>query len=202
MSTHVVLPVDRLPARLMWNPPMTDDEYFEFCAANPEVRFERTARGEIIIVPPAGFASDNQNAKVVVQLGVWAEKNGKGEVSGPSTEFFLPTGAALSPDAAWTPNTRLAKLSESERRKFLHLSPDFVIEVLSPSDSLRAAKEKMVEWISGGVKLAWLIHADQKTVYVYRARRKEPEKLTGITRIAGEGPVAGFELNLTKVWGA
>lgn len=197
----MVLPADRLPVRLMWNPPMTDDEYFEFCAANRDVRFERTAKGEIIIVPPAGFQSDNQNAKVVAQLAVWAEKDGRGEISGPSAEFFLPSSAALSPDAAWTSKTRLARFSKSEQRKFLHLSPDFIIEVMSPSDSLRAAKEKMSEWIAGGVKLAWLIHGDQKTVYIYRARRKEPQKLTGISRIAGEGPVAGFELDLTKIWG-
>jgi Uma2 family endonuclease len=199
MSTHMVLPADRLPVRLMWNPPMTDDEYFEFCAANQDVRFERSAKGEVIIVPPAGFESDNRNAEVVGQLWNWSKRDGRGHFSGPSTEFFLPTGAALSPDAAWTLKSRLSKLSKSQKRKFLHLSPDFVIEVMSPTDTLRAAKEKMTEWIAGGVKLAWLIDGDHKTVYVYRPS-KEPRKHIGITKLAGEGPVAGFELDLTHIW--
>ncbi len=201
MSTHVVLPVERLPARLTLNPdrPMTDDEYFQFCALNEKVRLERTATGQITIAPPDGFTPSCQSADVVAQLGNWAELDGRGTASGSTTEFFLPTGAALSPDAAWSLNSRLAQFSKAEKRKFLHLSPDFVIEVMSPFDSLRTAKEKMTHWIAGGVKLGWLLHGDRQAVYVYRAGRKE-QKHTGINKLAGEGPMAGFELDLTDIW--
>src|SRR5258708_7197230 len=123
----------------------------------------------------------------------------RGKAFGSSVEFILPTRAALSPDAAWVSNSRLAKLSKEQRRKFPPVCPEFVIEVMSPSDRLTPAKEKMEDWLLGGVELACLIDGDNQTVYIYRAGRKE-EKRICITKLAGEGPVEGFELDLTDTW--
>jgi len=200
---QVILPDQALPAKLIVNPKLRiddDDEYFAFCMANPDVRFERTAQGEIVIVPPAGYESDYRTGDAFAQLREWAVRTGRGRASGPSVEFILPTRAALSPDAAWVSNGRLAKLSKEQLRKFPHLVPEFIIEVMSPSDRLKPAKEKMQEWIRGGVELAWLIDGDRRTVYIYRQGRPEPEKRTGINKLAGEGPVAGFKLDLTDIW--
>jgi Uma2 family endonuclease len=199
---QVVLPEQALPAKLTLNPDlrMSDDEYFDFCMLNPDVRFERTADGEIIIVPPAGLESDFQSVDVVGQLRAWAMRDGRGKAFGTSAEFILPTGAALSPDAAWVSNSRLSRLSKEQRRKFPPVSPEFVVEVMSPSDRLSEAKKKMQEWIRGGVELGWLIHGDGKAVYIYRTGAKEAEKRAGIAKLAGEGPVAGFELDLTDIW--
>ena len=198
---QVVLPEQALPAKLTLNPElrMNDDEYYEFCMANPDLRIERTAQGEIIIVPPVGLESSYRSGEAAAQLGQWAKRDGRGKAVGVS-EFILPTGAALSPDAAWVSNGRLSQLSKEQRRKFLPVCPEFIIEVMSPSDRLPAAKEKMEEWIRGGVELSWLIHGDDQTVYVYRAGQTDAEKRTGLTKLAGEGSVAGFELDLTDIW--
>jgi Uma2 family endonuclease len=202
MNMQVVRPEKVLPATLKVNPyrRMTDDEYFAFCMANPDVRFERTREGEIIIVPPAGFESDHQNANVVAQLMVWAQRDGSGTVSGPSSEFFLPTGAAYSPDAAWTSKEQVSRLSKDQRRKFPPLCPEFIVEVMSPSDRLRTAQKKMEEWRRAGVQLGWLIQPDKKTVYIYRAGQTGSEARVGITKLAGEGPVKGFKLDLKQIW--
>lgn len=199
---QVVLPEEALPATLKLNPElrMNDDDYFEFCMANPNVRFERTAQGEIVIVPPAGWESDHECVSVAAQLHHWARRDGRGKSSGTSTEFILPTGAALSPDAAWVSKDRLSRLSRDQRRKFPPVCPEFVVEVMSPSDRLRAAQEKMPEWMRAGVELGWLIDGDRQTVYIYRAGKQEAEKRAGITKLAGEGPVTGFELDLSDVW--
>jgi Uma2 family endonuclease len=199
---QVTLPAEALPAKLTLNPElrMNDDEYFEFCMASPDVRFERTAEGEITIMPPAGWESDYRNTRIVGRLEPWARRDGRGRAFGPTAEFILPTGAALSPDAAWVSNRRIAQVPKKQRRKFPPVCPEFVIEVMSPSDRLRAAKEKMEWWMRAGVELAWLIDGDRQTVYVYRAGQTGAEMLTGIRRIAGEGPVAGFELDLTDIW--
>lgn len=114
--------------------------------------------------------------------------------------FILQTRAALSPDAAWASKARISQLSKEQRRKFLPVCPEFVIEVMSPSDRLKPALEKMQAWIDAGVELGWLIHPDTETVYIFRARQAEPEKRTGINKLAGEGPVAGFEADLTDIW--
>jgi Uma2 family endonuclease len=200
---QVTLPEQALPAKLTLNPKLRikdDDEYWEFCAANPDVRFERTAQGEIVIVPPAGMESEYRGTELVVKLGRWAKKDGRGKVVGSNTEFILPSGAARSPDAAWVSNAKLAKRTKEQRRKFPPLCPEFIVEVMSPSDRLKNAKEKMAEWMANGVKLGWLIDGDRQTVYIYRAGQNEPEKKTGIKRLVGEGPIAGFVLDLTDIW--
>jgi len=202
MNMQFVLPEQALPAKLTLNPElhMNDDQYYEFCMANADVRFERTPQGEIIIVPPAGYESDYQSNEVAAQLSRWAKRQGGGKASGASAEFILPTGAALSPDAAWVSNTRLSKLSKEQLRRFPRVCPEFIVEVMSPSDRLKAAKEKMEDWIRGGIELGWLIHGDEQTVYIYRVGQNDADKRTGITKLSSEGPVAGFELDLTDIW--
>lgn len=199
---QLVLPEQALPAKLTLNPElrMNDDEYYELCIANPNVLFERTEQGEIIIVPPAAPESDYQSLEVAGQLREWTKRDRQGTAFGASVAFILPTGATLSPDAAWVSNARLTRLTKEQLRKFPRVCPEFVVEMMSPSDRLKTAKAKMGSWMRGGVELGWLIHGDDKTVYIYRAGQNEPEKRTGITRLPGEGPVAGFELDLTDIW--
>jgi Uma2 family endonuclease len=93
----------------------------------------------------------------------------------------------------------LAQLTKEQKRRFMYLCPDFVVELTSPSDRLSKVQAKMVEWIENGAALGWLIDADQRTAYVYRSGR-DPERLTDIDHIDGEGPVEGFRLDLTKIW--
>ena len=202
LSVQVDLPEKTLPVTMRLNPElhMTDDEYFEFCMANPKVRFERSAQGEITIVPPAGGESSFQEMEVSAQLRNWSRRDSRGKAFNATAEYILPTGAALSPDASWVSNERLAKLTKQQLRKFPRVTPEFVIEVMSPSDRLKSAQEKMQEWLRGGVELAWLIHPDEKAVYIYRAGQVEPEKRENIVRVEGEGPLTGFELDLTDVW--
>ena len=146
---------------------------------NPDVRFERTAQGEIIIVPPAGLESDHQSLKGGSRLDTWAEKDGRGKVFGATAKFILPTGAAYSPDAAWVSNKRLSRLSKEQRRKFPPVCPEFVIEVMSPTDRLKSSMQKMEEWVRAGVQLGWLIRPDRRMVYIYRAGQKGAEERTG-----------------------
>lgn len=198
---HVALPESESPVKLVLDPEhlLTDDEYFAFCMANSNLRIERTARGEIVIVPPAGGESDNRNTHVVTQLNTWAIQDGRGTAFGSSVEFILPSSAALSPDAAWVSREKIDRLTKEERRKFLRLAPDFVAEVMSPSDRLPIAQAKMEEWIANGVALGWLIDGDAQTVYVYRIGAAM-EKLTAVTSLPGDGPIAGFVLDLTAIW--
>lgn len=201
VAMHVALPESESPVKLVLDPEhrLTDDQYFAFCMANSNLRIERTAQGEIVIVPPAGGESDNRSLEVSGQLRDWARKDGRGTAFGSSVEFILSSGAALSPDAAWVSREKIDRLTKEERRKFLRLVPDFVAEVMSPSDRLPTAQAKMEEWIANGVPLGWLIDGDEQTVYVYRMG-KPMEKLTGPTSLPGDGPVEGFVLDLTAIW--
>ena len=174
-------------------------DYLAFCHANPGVRSERTAEGEVIIVPPAGYESSYRSLKVSAQLDRWAEQDGRGEACDSSAEFILPDGSALSPDAAWVSNEALGRLTRQQRKEFLPLCPEFVVEVMSPSDRLKSAKATMELWIANGAQLAWLIDADHESVYVYR--KGHPQRTRrGILELAGEAPVAGFVLKLQRIW--
>lgn len=178
---------------------MTDDEYFEFCAANDGLRIERTADKEIIVMAPAGGETGHRNTELTIQVGVWAKRDGRGKAFDSNTGFILPDGSALSPDASWIENSRLRALSREQKRKFIPLCPDFVVELTSPSDCLPQVHKKMEQWMANGAKLGWLIDADNKTVYIYRPDR-EPQSLIGIDRVEGEGSVAGFALELKDIF--
>jgi Uma2 family endonuclease len=201
MQVQVALPQSRMPARLSFDSgrKLSDEAYWAFCQANPDLRVERSAEGEIIIVPPAGGESSNRNWKVAAQLAVWAENDDCGEGFDSSVQFMLPDGSARSPDAAWVSKKSLKRLTPEQRKEFLRLVPEFVVEVRSPSDRLKPALEKMERWIANGVQLAWFIDGDAETVYVYR-QGQPMEKLKRIQKLAGEGPVKGFTLNLRPIW--
>ena len=187
-----------LPATLTV-PPMTDDEFASFCSEHPDLFFEMTAEGELIVMPPTYSFTGAQNLKILLRLGTWAELDSKGIANDSSTGFVLPNGARRSPDASWTLKSEIAKLSPESRKKFWHLCPNFVIELRSTSDRIRTVREKMREYIANGAQLGWLIDPQTRTVEIYRPDR-EPESLQSPDSVAGEGPVAGFVLHLRSVW--
>jgi Uma2 family endonuclease len=197
----IALPALAAPVRLHFDGAsrLSDKDYLAFCQANPDLRVERTAEGEIVIVPPAGYESSYRNNKVSAQLERWAEKDGRGTASDSSAGFLLPDGSAMSPDAAWVSNESLSKLTREQRREFPPLCPEFVVEVMSPGDRLKRAKAKMEAWIANGAQLGWLIDGDSETVYVYRPDQPAATH-RHVSKIAGEGPVRGFTLQLRGIW--
>jgi len=189
----------REPIRIDPVEKMSDEGFYEFCVANPDLRIERNAEGEILIIPPTGLETGFRNNDLAVQLGSWAKRDGHGRAFDPNTEYILPNGAARSPDASWVSQAQLEKPPKAQKRKFPSLCPEFVLELASPLDRLSTLRRKMREWIDNGAQLGWLMDADNRTVFVYRPGR-EPEERAGIERIEGEGPVVGFVLELSDIW--
>jgi Uma2 family endonuclease len=188
-------PVILNPSRV----PMTDDEFVAFCQQYEDCFVECTAEGEIIIMPPNYSITGKQNAKIIIRLGTWAEKDGRGEVYDSSAGFRLPNGARRSPDASWIPKDRVTRLPGQQQKGFLHLCPDFVIELRSSTDRINRLKAKMEEYMANGAELGWLIDPEQRTVWIYRPGRAA-ECIVNAERIPGEGPVAGFVLELAGIW--
>ena len=193
-----VLDYDFLPATLTAHP-MSDEEFAEFCSEHSDLFFEMSADGELIVMAPTYSSTGVRNLEIGAQLRVWAKSDGRGFAADSSTGFVLPNGARRSPDASWTLKSRIERMDAAQREKFWHLCPDFVIELKSASDRPRKIHEKMTEYLANGAQLGWLIDPETRRVSVYR-REGEVETLTGIASIAGEGPVAGFVLELASVW--
>ena len=187
-----------LPATLTAQP-MSDEEFGALCAEHPDLRFEMSAEGEIVIMPATFSTGGASNSEVAAELRNWARKDRRGVVCDSSSGFVLPNGARRSPDASWTMKSRVRQLGREQQKGFWHLCPDFVIEVKSKSDRLKPLQKKMREYLDQGARLGWLIDPESKTVEIYRPTGKM-EKRTGIDKIEGEGPVAGFILDLTYVW--
>ncbi|WGV27654.1 Uma2 family endonuclease [Halotia branconii] len=178
---------------------LTDEQFFNLCQANRDLRFERTATGELIIMPPTGGETGNRNAGLTAQVWIWNEQNKLGIAFDSSTGFKLPNGADRSPDASWIKLERWDALTEQEKQKFPPICPDFVVELLSPSDSLKVAQEKMREYIDNGMRLGWLINRKSRQVEIYRQGR-EVEVLESPVTLSGEDVLQGFILKIEAIW--
>ena len=189
-----------LPARFRPPAPLSDDELIAFSEANKPCKVERLASGEILVMTPSGFENNLREAYVVHELFAWAEADGRGFAFSSNAGFNLPDGSTLSPDAGWVESSRVAELSKHVRERFLPFAPDFLIEILSPSDSLPELDAKMEQWISNGVRLAWRIDPFGGTVAIH-APGRAPIVLSRPEAVEGAEPVAGFRLKMARVWG-
>lgn len=187
-----------LPATLT-APPMTDEDFVEFCAKYPEYFIETTADGEIVIMPPNYSLTGLRNQIINVQLGNWVSRDKRGVATEGTTGFVLPNGARRSPDAAWTLKERILALDRASLEGYWRLCPDFVIELRSRTDRLLVLRGKMREWMENGAQLGWLIDPDRQAVEIFRPG-SEAEVLTGIETLSGEGPVESFVPDLRPVW--
>ena len=179
--------------------PMTDEEFVAFCQQYEDCSVECTAEGEIIIMPPNYSRTGKRNLALGARLWMWAQIDGRGEGYDSSTGFRLPNGARRSPDVSWIRKDRVAALPKDQQKRFYHLCPDFVIELRSPTDRIRRLMAKMEEYIANGAELGWLIDPEERTVWIYRPGLA-PQCIANPERISGEGPVAGFTLELLDVW--
>lgn len=178
---------------------LTDDQFFKLCQENENIRLERTAKGELIIMSPAGGETGNSNAGLTAQIWIWNESHKLGKVFDSSTGFKLPNGADRSPDASWVKLERWNALTPEQQKKFPPLCPDFVVELMSPSDSLKETQDKMKEYRDNGAVLGWLINRKSRQVEIYRLNQ-EVEVLESPANVSGEDVLPGFILNLESIW--
>lgn len=176
-----------------------DDALYEFCRINRDLRIERTAEGELVIMSPTGAETGRRNFTLTLRFGAWVERDGTGVGFDSSTGFILPNGAERSPDAAWIRKERWEALTAAERRKFAPLCPDFVVELLSPTDSIDDVKKKLAEYIENGAQLGWLIDPERRQLHVYRADGSIAV-LSDPETVSGEPLLKGFSLTLADLW--
>jgi len=188
----------QLPSNLVLQ--VTPEQFAALVAANRDLRFERTAIGELIVNPPTGGGSGKRNLSISSQLGVWFEANETlGEAFDSSTGFRLPNGANRSPDASWVKRDRWDALTLEEQEGFVPLCPDFVVELRSQTDSLKKLRDKMQEYMNNGAQLGWLIDPENKRVEIYRVG-KDVEILDTPSTLSGEAVLPGFTLSLKRIW--
>jgi Uma2 family endonuclease len=175
---------------------MNSEQFDQLCRANPDLKFERSANGELIIMSPTGGETGNYNLEIATDVGIWNRQTQLGKAFDSSTGFHLPNGADRSPDVAWVRGDRWDALTSTQKQKFPPLCPDFVIEIRSPSDDLKALQVKMQEYIQNGTQLGWLLNRQDQQVEIYRLG-KPVEVLQAPAELSGESVLPGFVLQLT-----
>ena len=178
---------------------LTSEQFYQLCEENPDLKLERSANGELIVMPPTGGETGKRNLTAGAQLWTWNEQTELGEAFDSSTGFTLPNKADRSPDASWVEKSRWSALTPEQREKFIPLCPDFVLELVSPRDSLKKTQEKMQEYLENGCRLGWLINRKKREVEIYRPGQ-DVEVLQSPLTLSGENVLPGFVLNLQKIW--
>ena len=178
---------------------LTDEQFALICSTNRDLRLERTATGELVIMPPTGGETGKRNSSINAQLWLWNQQRQLGEVFDSSTGFKLPNGATRSPDAAWIRKERWESLTPEQQKKFIPLCPDFLIELRSNSDSLSDLQQKMQEYLANGLVLGWLIDPQNKKVEVYKYNCPV-EIVSHPVSLSGDDILSGFTLDLKDIF--
>lgn len=176
---------------------LTDEQFYQLCLANQNWNLERTAKGELVIMPPVGGESGQREADLITDLNLWNRQSQLGIVFSSSTIFRLPNGGDRSPDAAWIAKERWNILTDKDKKGFPPVCPDFVIELRSQSDALKPLQTKMQEYLTSGLKLGWLIDPQSNQVEIYRSN-KSSEVVKLPFRLSGENILPGFTLDLSQ----
>ncbi len=178
---------------------LTDEEFAQLVAVNKELRLELTVEGELIIMSPTGGETGNRNFEIYIDLGIWNRQKNLGKAFDSSTGFKLPNGATRSPDASWVRMERWDALTPQQRKKFLPLCPDFVVELVSETDDVEDTQAKMREYLANGLQLGWLINPQAKQVEIY-CPHQSVEILQSPISLSGEDVLPGFILNLQPIF--
>lgn len=178
---------------------LSDDDFYNLCQANRDLKLERTATGQLVVMPPTGGEGGKREADLIVDLGNWNRQTGLGIAFSSSTGFKLPNGTHRSPDAAWVRQERWETLTPQQRRKFPPLAPDFVIELRSATDELETLQQKMQEYMDNGVGLGWLINPQERQVEIYRPGQP-PQILDSPSYLSAEDVLPGFILDLSRIF--
>jgi Uma2 family endonuclease len=177
---------------------LTDEQFEQICTRNPDLKFERTAQGELVVVALTGGETGRRNMKLSARLENWSDRTQLGVAFDSSTGFRLPDGSIRSPDAAWVVLERWQKLTPEQRKKYVPLCPDFLVELKSASDELEDVRAKMEEYLANGLQLGWLLNPENQTVEVYRPNLAV-EVLQQPTSISGAPVLPEFVLDLAGI---
>ena len=178
---------------------ITVEHFEQLCQLNPELKLETNHHGQLIVMSPTGYETGKNNADLLIQFGIWNRQYKLGIICDSSTGFLLPNGAIRSPDVSWIAKDRVTRFSKKEKEKFLPLTPDFALELMSPSDKLKDTQAKMQEYRDNGVKLGWLINPQQQQIEIYR-QGKSMEAINKPSTLLGEELLPNLVIELDFIW--
>ena len=189
---------DPQPIRLPADWELTDERFLEIGLLNPDQLFERTADGRLQQMTWPDGLSGHATSVIHAFVTFWALSAG-GAARGPDGGYFLSDGLARAPDISWVDAEQIA--ARGGLRGQFYLAPRFAVEVLSPSQTVRAQQAKMRGWMEHGVRLGWLVDPYGGRVWVYRTDGSV-EQLERPAELSGEDVCVGLTVDLARIWEA
>ena len=178
---------------------ISDSDFEHLCASNPELKLETDGSGNLIVMSPTGSESGKRNLNLAFQIELWNRQSQLGITFDSSTGFKLSNGATRSPDVSWIKIARWDSLTAKQKRGFAPIDPDFVIELMSPTDDLLVIQQKMTEYMNCDIKLGWLINPDEKQVEIYR-QGQDKEILNNPSNLSGETVLPNLIVDLSDIF--
>ncbi len=178
---------------------ISEENLEHLCAKNPELKFETNAAGNLVVMSPTGTLTGEKNGDLFLQIGLWNRQYKLGKVFDSSTGFKLSNNSVRSPDVSWMTLSKWNSLTDKQKRGFAPIDPDFVLELMSPTDDLTTVQEKMAEYMTCDIKLGWLINPDEKQVEIYRIGQ-DKEVLNNPSSISGEDVMPNLIVDLSDIF--
>ncbi len=178
---------------------ISEENLEHLCAKNPELKFETNAAGNLVVMSPTGTLTGEKNGDLFLQIGLWNRQYKLGKVFDSSTGFKLSNNSVRSPDVSWMTLSKWNSLTDKQKRGFAPIDPDFVLELISPTDDLTTVQEKMAEYMTCDIKLGWLINPDEKQVEIYRIGQ-DKEVLNNPSSISGEDVMPNLIVDLSDIF--
>lgn len=147
--------------------PLTAKDLEQVQATLPDYPME-LVNGEVIVMSPSGYESDETAMSFGAQLWSWVKPRQLGRVTGAGAGFILPNTDTRAPDVSFVRAERLRR----SPRSYAELAPDLMVEVKSPSDSLTKLREKIQSFLQQGTQIGILINPESHTLEVYRPNQE------------------------------
>ena len=164
-------------------------------AAHPDYRMELIA-GQVQVMSPSGYEADEVSIELARQLANWVRPRRLGRVTGSSAGFILPNTDTRAPDVSFV---RAERLRQSPR-SFAELTPDLMVEVKSPTDSLKKIRQKVQTFLALGTQVGIVIDPETHTVEVYRSSTETAQVLKDGDQLTLPELFPGWTLAIADLW--
>lgn len=175
---------------------MTVAEYMDV----PETTapYSQLIEGEFVMSPPTIRADEEIRRNIMRILDPYLDQAGIGEAYDASFGIYLNDINAFVPDVVFISNERGHKMSE----RGFDGTPDFVVEILSPSTARYDKGPKRIVYARCGVKELWLIDPKAKRIDVYylQEQSEAPVASHGVTSKFTSPIFPGLEFSGEKIF--
>jgi Uma2 family endonuclease len=155
--------------------------------------------GKIVPMSPTSDEHGRIEVNVAVVLKAFARSHRLGKVLGGEVGIYTRRNPdrVRAADVVFISEERYARRSNPPG--YLDVSPELVVEILSPGDTVTDLAEKLREYFAIGVRLVWVVDPRARRVFAYRTptemrEYREPDTLPA------EDAVPGFTIPVSALF--